>query len=159
MTGVAQETKGGAYEGTHERSARSPSFRFGTVLILTGIGFGAVGATVLVLTLGSQFLQPAFVLFVVAQLIVFEIPVGICVGLLGTLGGSLAFRTVPGNASLTLKSTATGAGAFLGVTVGARLEGLLFPLPGNPWLTALAIGLAAFLVFGVVTVRYQRSRG
>jgi hypothetical protein len=125
-------------------------------IIWTGPIIGALGIGTLCLIFAN--LTPAYIIWALLNLFVFEIPFGALLGLIPGLIWWFVLRGVEGDVHKTIRLSLASFLGGLGLGVISWLLWAALPfLPGPPWLAALTAFLVATMVFTIVGHRSIKS--
>ncbi|SKA95680.1 hypothetical protein SAMN06295879_2060 [Agreia bicolorata] len=132
-----------------------PEPRLLRCLIVFGLSAGAIGgiAFQLGLSVTSGYFSPAAIVFGLVFL-VFEIPMGMIVGVVSAVLGWLTSRFFAQNQSPWRRAVTVGLGAFVatGLLTAAISLGFRSWIPF--WVVFLSFGAIGALAFGITTARY-----
>ena len=127
-------------------------------LIVFGLSAGTLGgiAFQLGLSVTSGYFSPAAIVFGLVFL-VFEIPMGMIVGVVSAVLGWLTSHCFAQNQSPLRRAVAVGLGAFVGtgLLTGATSLGFRSWIPF--WVVFLSLGTIGALAFGITTARYLKK--
>jgi hypothetical protein len=127
----------------------------GRRVVVRGAMFGLVAACALHLVYLVFNFNAAFVIWSLFNLVVFEAPVAVLIGLAGGFVAAIINRSVSGSfGRLSLLAAVIG-----GIVCGGLTFGLwsIVPLPGFPWLVGILGGCG--MAIALILLGRQRARG
>jgi xanthosine utilization system XapX-like protein len=116
--------------------------------------FGAIAFQIIIST--TQF-NSAYVIWNCFDLIAFEIPTAVIIGLMGVLCVLVANRAALTRVRL-LRAVIIGIGGFIGTGFPIWVIWNLFPLTGEKWAVSFLAGIAWGFVFGFVGFRSMSEK-
>lgn len=131
--------------------------KLSTRLLWLGAFLGTAGAWAFNLNYMVGHINPATLMWGIANLFIFEIPVGALLGLLVALVVLFARTMVPGKAPKMLFVGVTGTTAWLCTSVVVSGVSHDVPVPSSAGLISWMAGILTGCVFAVVTYRHPAS--